>query len=667
LLRAWLSNLSIRWILPVVLVLPVFVVAVALTVLAYVAGQRSANDLAGQSIRQIHERIEGHLNQLMELPSAINRLNTARLRQNELALDDPTRSRKPVFETLETFPDVSSIVLGSATGQVMWVIRYPGETTYEFAIKRTPDAPMEEYAMAADGTIGDKPLNAFKFNTVGRPWYIAAIDAGVPTWGDVYVWVRGGKGVTLGVSYVEPYRDDAGAITGVVNCELTLADISAFLQKLKIGKTGVAFIMEHNGNLVANSLGLSCMKDGTDRLPAVEAMDPRIAAAARRLLDHSGTIAPPKMQRVEHVDVDGRSTQMVVSSFRNRKNLEWVVVTLVPDDDFLAGVYRTRTNSMLLGVGAVAVALAIGVGLARWLMKPILAVVDHAKRVGAGDVDARIDRRDNREITQLSMALNDMSAGLQDRLRLRHALDLAMEVQQNLLPRHTPNVNGLDVAAKSQYCDETGGDYYDYLDVEGIGSDSIVLALGDVMGHGIASAMVMATARGVLRSQARVQGSLGRLLTHLNEHIVADTRGDRFMTMFLAVVDVSNMSMRWASAGHDQPIIYDPGLGKTFEIDATGGGLPLGVMDDETYDEQTHTGFKPGQVVLVGTDGLWEAKNAADEEFGKDRVSQALAELAHLSAKEIEAGLFKKLEAFCAGRPTQDDITYVVIKFTGPA
>lgn len=200
--RTWLSGLSIRWILPAAVVLPVFAVALVLTWLSFRTGQKTANELAGQSIRQIHQRIESHLQHLMDLPPAINQLNLSRLREAVIALDDPARSRKPVFETLETFPDVSSIVLGNARGQVMWVIRYPGEATYEYGIKPAPDAPMQEFAMGRDGQIGEKPVNQYLFDAVKRPWYRAAIEADGATWGNVYIWVRGGKGVTLGVSYV---------------------------------------------------------------------------------------------------------------------------------------------------------------------------------------------------------------------------------------------------------------------------------------------------------------------------------------------------------------------------------------------------------------------------------------------------------------------------------
>lgn len=661
------TALSIRWILPAAVVAPVVAVAVVLTLLAYRTGQRTAGDLAGQNMRQIHARIEGHLSRLMDLPPAINQLNRARLRDGRIALDDPAGSRKIVHETLETFPDVSSIVLGGARGRVMWVIRYPGETTYEYAIKETPDSPMREFAMGADGQLGAAPVHSYAFDTVNRPWYRAAVDAGGPTWGDVYVWVRGGRGVTLGVPYVEPYRDASGNLLGVINCELTLADISAFLKRLQIGKTGLAFIVERDGNLVANSIGLDCMKDGTSRLPATEAPDARVAEAAAQLPRAFGPLGSIEGIDVRRVAIGGRSTEMVVSSFRNRRNLDWLIVTLVPDADFLADVQRSRSRSLAIGAVAVLLALGLGTLVAMWLLRPILAVVAHARRVGGGDLDARLDRHDTSEISQLSGALNEMADGLRDRMRLRNALDLAMEVQQSLLPARTPHVKGLDVSARSKYCDETGGDYYDYLNVEGIGPHALSVALGDVMGHGIAAAMLMATARGVLRSRARERGSLGDLLQHLNEHIVADTRGDRFMTMFLAVIDVSSMTMRWASAGHDQPLIYDPaepGAPVLTELDDDAGGFPLGVVEDAHYAEQVYASLRPGQVLLVGTDGLWEATNPQEEQFGKQRVAEAIASAADRSAAEIERAIYDSLQSFCAGCPQKDDVTYVVIKVT---
>jgi sigma-B regulation protein RsbU (phosphoserine phosphatase) len=658
------SKLSIRSILPVAVVAPAFGIAAVLTALAYRTEQNTAAALVSQNIEQIHSTIENHLDHLFNLLPAINQLNILRLRDDKIRLDKPDGSRRALFETIQTFPDVSSIGLGSAKGEMTWVIRYPGETNYEYAIKDSPDGLNKEYAMDQNGEIGDTPLRTSRFDPTARPWYQAAVQANGPTWGSVYVWLRGGKAETLGVTYADPYKNDHGQLLGVVDCEISLADISAFLSKLQIGKTGVAFIMERDGNLIADSIGMNCVQNGTDRLAAIDAPDARIALAAAQVSHRLGSLDNIDAVRAIHADLAGEPVRMAVSGFKNRRNLNWVIVTLVPDSDFLADVNRHRNTSLLISAAVVLAALGLGISIAVWLVKPIIAVATHARKVGGGELEPRIDRDDYSEVAQLSGALNDMADGLQDRLRLRHALSLAMEVQQSLLPRSTPKIAGLDIAARAKYCDETGGDYYDYLDVARLGPDLLMVAIGDVMGHGIAAAMLMSSARGVLRSQARQQDSLGKLLTRVNEHLVADTKGDRFMTMFLAIIDVDKMSMKWASAGHDQPLIYDPQNGLMTEIDVDGNGLPLGISDIEAYHEHIYHGLRPGQIMLIGTDGLWEAKNQAEEEFGKDRVGQAIAAAAHLSAAEIEAAIFQSLKQFCEPRIYEDDVTYVVIKFT---
>src|SRR5947209_12687176 len=237
-----------------------------------------------------------------------------------------------------------------------------------------------------------------------------------------------------------------------------------------------------------------------------------------------------------------------------------------------------------------------------------------------------------------------MIADLRDRLRLRHSLGVAMEVQQRLLPAGAPEVRGLDVAGHSTYCDETGGDYYDFLVLDKAAPDVVLVALGDVMGHGVAAALVMAGVRAVLRDRAAAAGGLADLMGRLNRLISADHKGERFMTMHLSVIDGTTHTMRWVSAGHDPAIVYDPAADRFEEVGE--GELPLGVMDETDYAEHTHGPLSPGQVVLVGTDGVWEMPDAKGEQFGKDRLRDAIRESAGKSAEEISATLRDRLAAF---------------------
>jgi serine phosphatase RsbU (regulator of sigma subunit) len=463
-------------------------------------------------------------------------------------------------------------------------------------------------------------------------------------------------------------------VQGVICTEMTLESISDYLGRLAIGKTGKAFIVELDGNLIATSVNGRTMEVTTTnsdegvvstplRLPAGRSDDPWIAASMGALESQYGSLGTIGDRVVEHVTIDGAPMRLVASRYTHERNLDWLVVTLVPDADFLAGVEASRTRGIVIGAAAALTTVALGVMLALFIVKPFLALVAHVKEVGDGQLEKRIHLDSNREMAQLSSAINEMVGHLQDRARLRHALNLAMDVQQSLLPENTPTLRGIDVAARAQYCDETGGDYYDFLDVAGVDDDSVVIALGDVMGHGVAAAMLMATARGMLRSYVRDHGSMGAMLSHVNSLLVTDTGGHRFMTMLLMVIDVRRRMIRWTSAGHDPPFHYDPRAGDFVDV-GLHGGLPLGIMSDQQYDEATITGLCPGQVIVVTTDGLWEARNETGEQFGRERLRQAISELAHLEAATIEAKLYERLTRFCGTRPIDDDVTYIVIKLT---
>jgi sigma-B regulation protein RsbU (phosphoserine phosphatase) len=301
----------------------------------------------------------------------------------------------------------------------------------------------------------------------------------------------------------------------------------------------------------------------------------------------------------------------------------------------------------------------LAAAMARRVSGPILSLIGFTQRVGEGDLDAQASFSGSREFRQLSVALNRMIVDLRDRLRLRHSLNIAMEVQQRLLPRDPPQLVGLDVAGHSTYCDETGGDYYDFLMLDEAQPGSVLVALGDVMGHGVAAALVMAGARAVLRDRALAAGSLSELMGRLNNLLAADLDGTRFMTMYLAVIS-PHTGIRWVSAGHDPAILYDPETDSFTDIE--GGELPLGVMEDTEYVEQTYALLRPRQILVVGTDGVWEMPNHAGEQFGKERLREAIRSSAMLPAAEIVQTVLERHAVFRGECRPMDDVTFVIIR-----
>jgi len=253
-----------------------------------------------------------------------------------------------------------------------------------------------------------------------------------------------------------------------------------------------------------------------------------------------------------------------------------------------------------------------------------------------------------------------MTGGLKERDQMRHSLDLAMEIQQNLLPKADPKIEGLDIAGTSIYCDETGGDYFDYLYMGENGHRKIGVVVGDVSDHGIPSALLMIAVRATLRHHAHHSDNIVDMVSDVNRHLSQDVKETgHFMTLFYSMIEVHNKCIRWVNAGHDPAIIYNPIADSFGEL--TGRGLPLGVFYNSEYTESQRE-ITPGQIIVIGTDGIWEAHNQNGKLFGKDKLREVIHLHANESAKEILDTVINEVEQFSYPLKKEDDLTLVVMK-----
>ncbi len=314
------------------------------------------------------------------------------------------------------------------------------------------------------------------------------------------------------------------------------------------------------------------------------------------------------------------------------------------------------------------VALATAIFLSRTFSNSIITPVRRMEtamvKVEAGDFTAFMPVDTNDELGALAEHFNQMTEGLKERYRLRQSLDLAKEVQQNLLPKTNPVVKGLDIAGKSIYCDETGGDYYDFISIGDNDKPKIGVAIGDVSGHGISSALLMATVRSSLRQRVSLPGSIANIISDLNYQLVQDVKDSgQFMTMFYLSIDPIKKQLNWVRAGHDPAIFYDP---SSDLFEALGGsGLSLGVDEDWVFENNLKRNLARGQIILLGTDGIWESRNPKGDMFGKERIFHILRKKSSSSANEILDTIFDSLNRFQKNVKIEDDVTLVIIKITG--
>lgn len=350
-----------------------------------------------------------------------------------------------------------------------------------------------------------------------------------------------------------------------------------------------------------------------------------------------------------------------VSGFYRLEEAPWSIIVIAPGRDVLAPIIRFRTYYILFGTLSVLLVLILMRLATKSTMDSIKRVSVAANRIAQGHYDTLAWTDSPDEVGQLIRSFNSMVIQLGERMRLKEAMDIAMEVQQSLLPAEIPCVPGFDIAGKSIYCDETGGDYYDVLHVDGQQPGRLILAVGDVAGHGIGAALLMTTARAFLRAAMGQSCSIAVAVTEVNKLLCLDTgRSGNFMTLFVALLSPAEREIAWVRAGHDPAILYDSATDSFREL--RGEGIALGVHPAYSFQEYTCRDLLGGQIILIGTDGIWEAENTRHERFGKSRLQDVIRQNSHLSSGEILDAIVDAVAEFRESTPPRDDITMMVIK-----
>lgn len=243
----------------------------------------------------------------------------------------------------------------------------------------------------------------------------------------------------------------------------------------------------------------------------------------------------------------------------------------------------------------------------------------------------------------------------------KQALTLASEVQKSLLPSENIRMQGFDIAGRNVSCDEVGGDYFDFIFRRQAGTEPLNVAVGDISGHGVDSALLMTTARAFLRMRASQPGSISDIISAMNSHLVQDVSDSgRFMTLFYMSIDPGGKELGWVRAGHDPAILFDAHSGEFEEL--KGAGVALGVETDIRYREYRKKNLHEGQIIAIGTDGVWEACNRDGEMFGRQRYKEVIRKNAEKSAEQILNAVYDELNLFTVGKRPEDDVTLVVIK-----
>ncbi len=240
--------------------------------------------------------------------------------------------------------------------------------------------------------------------------------------------------------------------------------------------------------------------------------------------------------------------------------------------------------------------------------------------------------------------------------RKRYELKMAHDIQQSFLPDAIPDLLGFELAAQNIPAKEVGGDFYDFIPIS---EGKIGLTIADVSGKGVPAALFMALSRTIVRAKATRSSGVREVIRAANSLITADAKSGMFVTLFYAVLDVSERTLTYVSAGHNPPVIFKAKTGTLMRLDAK--GIALGAIEDIELEERMII-LDGGDIVVFYTDGVTEAINKKEVQFGEERLITTIKANHELSADDMIEKIKGEVLAFCGDEPQFDDITLMALK-----
>jgi serine phosphatase RsbU (regulator of sigma subunit) len=332
-----------------------------------------------------------------------------------------------------------------------------------------------------------------------------------------------------------------------------------------------------------------------------------------------------------------------------------------------------QMTAAIIVVMVVIIIVMLGVAsvlLARAITEPIKELTRGAEVLGKGDLEHRVKVETGDELEELAHTFNDMASYLsaqmllvektsKEKARIERELHIAQEIQKGFLPIKAPEVKGYRMAGINLPAMEVGGDFYDFIELDE-GKMGIVIA--DVSGKGVPAALFMAISKTLLRANAKRTLDPVEAIREVNTTIIEESDSGMFVTLFFAILDPVKNTFTYTNAGHNPPLLMSK-AGKEFTL-LQAKGIPLGVMDDMKL-ESKEVPLAPNEVVFLYTDGVTEAVNAKDDEFGTDRLSEILTREENSSPDDIISEVVKELKIFEGDLEQFDDITMVVLRSEG--
>lgn len=411
----WLPKSSLRRVLIVPFVLQIVGTVGLIGYLSYRNGQQAVNDLANQLLDQTNQVVKLHLDHYLTMPQQINQINLDAISMGILGLNDFEQLGRYFWKQMRVF-NVGYINYANQTGEFIGVERLENQDLVIHETLRSNLNTLTTFTTDKQG----RRLKASVDPEAAEPiqlegWYAAAAKARRPVWSPIYQWDDKPSVLSISASY--PVFDRDQQLLGVIGVDLLVSGISEFLQGIQISPNARIVILERDGAIVATNHPQS-QTDSVDeiaqRLSVFNSPDPLIRAVADQLQQQIGGLGTVNQPQKLKLQIQGEQEFVQVIPWRDQFGLDWLVLTIVPERDFMTQIHQNNRITILLSVTAGLLAILIGSFTTRWIMAPILHLNEAARKITAGHLDQTVAIRSNDEVGELALSFNRMAEQLRN-------------------------------------------------------------------------------------------------------------------------------------------------------------------------------------------------------------------------------------------------------------
>lgn len=530
----------------------------------------------------------------------------------------------------------------------------------------------DQYSQLAD----PGPGNESYFDFTQRPWYTSAKESGGVVFSDTYMDDYG-RGLTISCS--APFYNEKGEFAGVVSMDILIDDLLQSIINLQSTDGSYVMLVEKDGDIIASPF-----------------MEKNQETFENILTDSSNEMGQVADKILSGVSGIAKTDKGVYYSYAEIGMTDWTLVIYIPAEsigdpvDMIKETIQSGTNATLLSINTtirytivalilvilfiIAGVLIVSGKFSDRIIRPLISLRDDVMIISGGNLKHQAKVIDNDEVGDLASAFNDMSASLTEYIdnltkvtaekeRIGAELNVATQIQADMLPRTFPpfpeRTDEFDLYASMDPAKEVGGDFYDFFLID---DDHIGLVMADVSGKGVPAALFMVIAKTHIKNRAMMGGSPSEILSYANDQLCEGNEAELFVTVWLAIIEISTGKGLAANAGHEHPVLRRKG-GK-FDIVEYKHSPAVATMEGIRFREHEFQ-INPGDSLFVYTDGVPEATNAHNELYGTDRLLEALNSEPDVDVKRRLEIVKASVDSFVGDAPQFDDLTMLAFDYYG--